>query len=87
MRGIAILRPVHGSGSYEGSYRVARCCTGTGAAPKIGEDRGGSLKAILVALSSDRLARVFRGLSCVLPGRRLSSELDLLVGGMDRWTG
>jgi hypothetical protein len=46
-----------------------------------------SLEASLVALSRDRLAWGFRGLFHTSPGRRLSSELDLLVGGRDRWTG
>ena len=45
------------------------------------------LEAILVALSRDRLACGCRGLSYVSPGTRLPSELDLLVGGRDRWTG
>ena len=40
-----------------------------------------------MALSRDRLAWGFRGLSYASPGRRISSELDLLVGGRDRWTG
>jgi len=45
------------------------------------------LEAILVALSRDRLAWGFRDLFHTSPGRRLSSELDLLVGGRDRWIG
>jgi hypothetical protein len=44
-------------------------------------------EAILVALSRDRLACGFGGLSCASAGTRSSSELDLLVGGRDRWTG
>src|SRR5918993_61993 len=44
-------------------------------------------EANLVALSRHRLACVFRGLSCASPGTRFSSELDLQVGGRDRWTG
>ena len=35
---------------------------------------------ILVALSSNRLVRVFRGLSCALSGTRSSSELNLPQG-------
>jgi hypothetical protein len=42
---------------------------------------------ILVALSRDGLACGFGGLSCASPGTTLPSELDLLVGGRDRWTG
>ena len=45
------------------------------------------LETILVTLSRDRLAFGFRGLSYASPGTRCSSELDLLVGGRDRWTG
>jgi hypothetical protein len=41
----------------------------------------------LVALSRDRIACGFRGLSYASPGTRFSSALDLLVGGRDRWTG
>src|SRR5215208_2955026 len=52
------------------------------------QDRGRKpLEANLVALSRDRLVCGLRGLSCASPGRRFSSELDLLVGGRDRWTG
>jgi hypothetical protein len=39
------------------------------------------------AASGGRLAYGFGGLSYASPGTRFSSELDLLVGGMDRWTG
>jgi len=45
------------------------------------------LEAILAALGRDRLACGFRGLCYASPGTRFSSELDLLVGGMDRGTG
>jgi hypothetical protein len=66
---MAILCPVHGNGSWEGSYRGARCCAGTGAGPKItlirdhpalsqwGLPRNGVLQRVALILTRTRHAR------------------------------
>src|SRR5215216_5861028 len=41
---VSIRCPVHGNGSYEGSYRVARCCAGTVVGTNTDEGRGGPQK-------------------------------------------
>jgi hypothetical protein len=81
-----MLRPVHGNGTYESPHWVARYGIGRGQAPTLAmaakavrDDSRGSQQGQV----SVRIQRFIYASQ----GRRRSSELDLLVGGMDRWTG